>query len=41
MESGEVKLLWDMNIQYDNVVEARRPDVVVESKKEKNVSLLT
>ena len=35
MENGEVNLLWDMNIQCDNVVEARRPDVVVVSKKEK------
>ena len=40
MENGEVKLLWDMNIQCDNVVEARRPDVIVVSKKEKNVLLL-
>ena len=30
-----MNLLWDMNIQCDNVVEARRPDVVVVSKKEK------
>ena len=35
MENGEVNLLWDMNIQCDNVVEARRPDVVVVSKEEK------
>ena len=34
MENGEANLLWDMNIQCDNVVQARRPDVVVVSKKE-------
>ena len=33
VENGEVKLLWDMNIQCDNVVEGRRPDVVVSKKK--------
>ena len=34
VHAGEVKLLWDMNIQCDNVVEARRPDMIVVSKKE-------
>ena len=34
VENGEVKLLWDMNIQCNNVVEARRPDIIVVSKKE-------
>ena len=37
MENGEVKLLWGMNIQCDNVVEARRPDVIVVRKKEKKM----
>ena len=32
--NDEVKLLWDMNIQYCNVVEARRPDIIEVSKKE-------
>ena len=41
MENGEVKLLWDMNIQCDNVVEARRPDVIVVSKKEKKCIIVT
>ena len=40
MENGQVKLLWDMNIQCDNVVEARRPDVFVVSKKEKKCIIL-
>ena len=29
MENGEVKLLSDMNIQFKNLVEARRPDIIV------------
>ena len=34
VENVEVKLLWDTNIQCDNIVEARRPDIVIVSKKE-------
>ena len=34
VEIEEVKLLWDVNIQLDNVIEARRPDVAVVDKKE-------
>ena len=34
VENEEVKLLWDVNIQCDNVTEARRPDIVVVDKKE-------
>ena len=26
-ENDEVKLLWDLNIQCDHVIEARRPDI--------------
>ena len=29
-----VKLLWDVNIQCDHVIEARRPDIVVVNKSE-------
>ena len=36
LENGEVKLFWDMNIQCNNVVEARRPDNIVVSKMENN-----
>ena len=35
-ENEDVKLLWDINIQCDNVIEARRPDIVVIDKKEKS-----
>ena len=34
-ESEEVKVLWDINIQCDNVIEARRPDIIVNDKKER------
>ena len=35
MEDDDVKLLWDMNTQCDNVIEARRPDLVLVDKKKK------
>ena len=35
VENDSVKLLWDINIQCDNVIQARRPDIVVIDKKEK------
>ena len=34
VENEEVKLLWDVNIQCDNAIEARRPEIVVVDKKE-------
>ena len=34
VENEKVKLLWDVNIQRDNVIEARRLDIVVVDKKE-------
>ena len=30
-----MQLLWDMKIQCDNIIEARRPDIVLVGKKEK------
>ena len=30
-----MKLLWDINIKCDNVIEARRPDIIVIYKKER------
>jgi len=35
-----MKLLWDINIQCDNVIEARRPDIVVINKKEKLCTII-
>ena len=31
-ENEKVKLIWDMNIQCDNVIEARRPDLIIVDK---------
>ena len=35
VENEEVKLLWDINVQRDNVIEPRRPDIIVINKKER------
>ena len=34
IENDDVKILWDVNIQCDNVIEARRPDIVIVDKRE-------
>ena len=36
MENDDVKLLWDINIQCDNIIEARRPNVILVDKKGKS-----
>ena len=35
VENEEVKLLWDITIRCDNVLEARKPDIVVVDKKKR------
>ena len=35
VEYEEVKVLWDINVQCDNVIEARRPDIILIDKKER------
>eukprot|EP00795_Rhopilema_esculentum_P003281 gene3280-biopygen1499 len=35
-----VKILWDVNIQTDNVIQARRPDIVVVNKKERKCYII-
>ena len=35
MEDDDVKLIWDINMECDNVIEARRPDLILVDKKEK------
>ena len=35
VENEEVKVLWDINVHCDNVIEARRPDIIVIDKKER------
>ena len=39
MENEKCKVLWDMTIQYDHVIEARRPDIVV-VEKENNKAII-
>ena len=34
VENEEIKVLWDINVQCDNMIEARRPDLIVIDKKE-------
>ena len=34
VEHEEIKVLWDINIQCDNLIEARQPDLIVIDKKE-------
>ena len=37
IENEEIKVLWDINIQCDNlIIEARQPDLIVIDKKEQN-----
>ena len=38
-ENDEVKLLWDVNIECDHVIEGRRPDIVVVNKQEKRCTI--
>jgi len=33
VENDDVKLIWDINIQCDNIIEARRPDLILVDKK--------
>ena len=36
VEDDDVKLIWDINIQCDDVTEARRPDLILVDKKAKS-----
>ena len=40
IESDEVKILWDFNIQCDSLIECRRPDIVVVLKKKKECKII-
>ena len=33
-ENEQVKVLWDINVQCDNAIEARRPDIILIDKRE-------
>ena len=39
-ENEEVKVLWDVNVQCDNVIEARRPDIILIDKKERKAIII-
>ena len=39
-KNDEVKLLWDVNIQCDHVIEAKRPDIVIVKKNRRESALL-
>lgn len=40
VENDNIKLIWDINIQCDNVIEARRPDLIVVDKKNKSCIII-
>ena len=40
LENEEYKILWDISIQTDHVIEARRPDLVVVDKKERSCKII-
>ena len=40
VEDDDVKLIWDINIQCDNVMEARRPNLISVDKKAKSCVLI-
>jgi len=40
LENDKVKILWDVNIYTDRVIQARRPDLVVVDKMKKKVTLI-
>ena len=37
VENEEMKLLWDINIQCGNVIEARKPLILIEKKERKGI----
>ena len=40
VEDGDVKLIWDINIQCDNVIEAKRTDLIFVDKKAKSCVII-
>ena len=39
LENEDYKILWDLSIQTNHVIEARRPDLVVVDKKERSCKI--
>ena len=40
VEDDDVELIWDINIQCDNDIEARRPDLILVDKKVKSCVII-
>ena len=40
VENAEVKVYWNINVQCDNVIKARRPDITLIDKKERKVIII-
>ena len=40
VQNEAVKIVWDINVQCDNVIQARRPDVIVIHKKKKEALIV-
>ena len=40
-EGDDVKLIWDINIQCDNVMEARKPNLILVDKKVKSYVIIS
>ena len=40
MENDTIKLLWDINVQCDHVIEARRPDIILVDKENKVCTII-
>ena len=40
MEDDDVKLIWDINIQCDNVIETRRSELILVNKKAKSCVII-
>ena len=40
MESEDFKILWDFTVQCDRKIEARRPDIALIDKKEREVVII-
>ena len=40
VENDRIKLLWDINVQCDHVIEARRPDIILVNKESKVCAII-
>ena len=40
VQNKDIKILWDINVQCDNVIQARRPDIIVVDKKKKEALII-